>query len=302
MPLTAKGSEIMSNMKKEYGEKKGESVFYASKNAGRISGVDNIQSHDVPLGDCYKDGGGQDEVPLGKCYTDDVPPQIMSGDPVISPTSTSQYSGMQEQLRTAPQPAPHEPIDCEDTKDAQYALFVWKNGMEHAAGMFSSKEEAEAAAKQQGTRKHEIKKMADAVSKHWATVYSKGKQVYQSGPHSSFEEAHAAGKEALKQYPSAKGFNTGHGEFGGHNNIQTHRREYDVSTPQPSQPGHELAEVGAIERLEALHGRRSAPADFSGDANSPMGNLPSEVSFADIRRMGAGFNYNQGYGGDPYKK
>jgi hypothetical protein len=40
MPLTKKGSEIMAAMKKQYGEKKGESVFYASKNAGKITGVD----------------------------------------------------------------------------------------------------------------------------------------------------------------------------------------------------------------------------------------------------------------------
>lgn len=44
----------------------------------------------------------------------------------------------------------------------KYTLFVWKNGMEHAAGMFDSKEEAQAAAKEQGTRKHEVRKMADA--------------------------------------------------------------------------------------------------------------------------------------------
>jgi hypothetical protein len=40
MPLTAKGEKIESAMKKEYGAKKGESVFYASKNAGTIGGVD----------------------------------------------------------------------------------------------------------------------------------------------------------------------------------------------------------------------------------------------------------------------
>lgn len=39
MPLTKKGSKIMGNMKKEYGEKEGESVFYASANAGKITGV-----------------------------------------------------------------------------------------------------------------------------------------------------------------------------------------------------------------------------------------------------------------------
>ena len=40
MPLTAKGKEIMSAMDKEYGAKKGEQVFYASKNAGKIKGVE----------------------------------------------------------------------------------------------------------------------------------------------------------------------------------------------------------------------------------------------------------------------
>ena len=40
MPLTKKGNKIMRNMKSEYGEKKGESVFYASRNKGTIKGVD----------------------------------------------------------------------------------------------------------------------------------------------------------------------------------------------------------------------------------------------------------------------
>ena len=39
MPLTAKGEKVMKAMKAEYGAKKGESVFYASANAGKISGV-----------------------------------------------------------------------------------------------------------------------------------------------------------------------------------------------------------------------------------------------------------------------
>ena len=43
MPLTAKGSEIKSAMVKQYGEKKGTSVFYASKNKGTIKGVDETQ-------------------------------------------------------------------------------------------------------------------------------------------------------------------------------------------------------------------------------------------------------------------
>lgn len=40
MPLTAKGEEIKEHMEAEYGAEKGEQVFYASRNAGTISGVD----------------------------------------------------------------------------------------------------------------------------------------------------------------------------------------------------------------------------------------------------------------------
>ena len=39
MPLTPKGKKIMKSMKKQYGTKKGETVFYASKNKGVIKGV-----------------------------------------------------------------------------------------------------------------------------------------------------------------------------------------------------------------------------------------------------------------------
>jgi hypothetical protein len=39
MPLTDKGSKILNAMEKEYGEKKGKSVFYASENKGKLHGV-----------------------------------------------------------------------------------------------------------------------------------------------------------------------------------------------------------------------------------------------------------------------
>jgi hypothetical protein len=40
MPITSKGKKIMKSMKKEYGSKKGEQIFYASKNKGTIKGVE----------------------------------------------------------------------------------------------------------------------------------------------------------------------------------------------------------------------------------------------------------------------
>jgi len=39
MPLNSKGKKIKKAMEKEYGKKKGQSVFYASENSGRIKGV-----------------------------------------------------------------------------------------------------------------------------------------------------------------------------------------------------------------------------------------------------------------------
>ena len=40
MPLTAKGKKIYASMTKEYGDKKGRAIFYASKNKGTIKGVE----------------------------------------------------------------------------------------------------------------------------------------------------------------------------------------------------------------------------------------------------------------------
>lgn len=39
MPVTKKGAKIKAAMKKEYGSKKGEQIFYASANKGTIKGV-----------------------------------------------------------------------------------------------------------------------------------------------------------------------------------------------------------------------------------------------------------------------
>jgi len=58
MPLTAKGEEIKSAMSKQYGAKKGEEVFYASKNKGTISGVDSMQRDDAEFEVSYTGGDG----------------------------------------------------------------------------------------------------------------------------------------------------------------------------------------------------------------------------------------------------
>lgn len=39
MPLTGKGRKIKRAMEREYGQKKGDQVFYASENAGKIKGL-----------------------------------------------------------------------------------------------------------------------------------------------------------------------------------------------------------------------------------------------------------------------
>jgi len=39
MPKTAKGIKIYNALQKQYGEKKGASVFFAMENSGKIKGV-----------------------------------------------------------------------------------------------------------------------------------------------------------------------------------------------------------------------------------------------------------------------
>jgi hypothetical protein len=58
MPLTAKGEEILAQMKEQYGEEKGERVFYAAKNKGTITGVDAMKARakDVTQGRARDDG------------------------------------------------------------------------------------------------------------------------------------------------------------------------------------------------------------------------------------------------------
>ena len=46
MPLTAKGESILAAMIEKYGEEEGKRVFYASKNAGTITGVDSMSMND----------------------------------------------------------------------------------------------------------------------------------------------------------------------------------------------------------------------------------------------------------------
>ena len=41
MPITKKGAKILSAMKKEYGAKKGEAVYFASIVKGKIKGVED---------------------------------------------------------------------------------------------------------------------------------------------------------------------------------------------------------------------------------------------------------------------
>ena len=84
MPLTKKGNEIMGAMQKEYGSKKGKQIFYASKNSGKISGVDpGFYQHSTHLslqpqedsvhtsGDGFEDAA-YPKIPKTDCFYDNV--------------------------------------------------------------------------------------------------------------------------------------------------------------------------------------------------------------------------------------
>lgn len=40
MPLSQSGKKVLTNMQKQYGDKKGKSVFYASINKGKLKGME----------------------------------------------------------------------------------------------------------------------------------------------------------------------------------------------------------------------------------------------------------------------
>jgi hypothetical protein len=63
-PLTEKGRKIMAGMKEQYGER-GEEIFYRSKNAGTITGVDMNADQTKPedCADSDKDIGADPGVP-----------------------------------------------------------------------------------------------------------------------------------------------------------------------------------------------------------------------------------------------
>jgi hypothetical protein len=49
VPLTEKGEKILAHMIEQYGEEEGKKIFYASKNAGTIEGVDNMMNDSLVL-------------------------------------------------------------------------------------------------------------------------------------------------------------------------------------------------------------------------------------------------------------
>lgn len=54
MPLTPKGKKILRRMQEEYGPGKGNAVFFASLNEGRIRGVDLQRPQASPRSDRHK--------------------------------------------------------------------------------------------------------------------------------------------------------------------------------------------------------------------------------------------------------
>jgi hypothetical protein len=53
--MSKAGRKIMANLKKEYGDKKGEGIFYAMENKGEIPGMNKMKG--------YAEGGMMKEVP-----------------------------------------------------------------------------------------------------------------------------------------------------------------------------------------------------------------------------------------------
>ena len=49
MPLNKKGKKIKTSMVKQYGKKKGEAIFYAMENSGKLKGVKKKTTRNLSL-------------------------------------------------------------------------------------------------------------------------------------------------------------------------------------------------------------------------------------------------------------
>lgn len=101
MPLTSKGRKILAAMKEKYGEKRGEEVFYASKNAGTIEGVDVGWTSASRAAAAEKKSKGSEETPgekRGPAGSGEEPPDH----PQPSP---DQHLGEQEPIKKKKKPS-----------------------------------------------------------------------------------------------------------------------------------------------------------------------------------------------------
>ena len=48
MPLNDKGKKILASMEKQYGKKKGKTVFYAMENSGKLKGIKQLRRGGSP--------------------------------------------------------------------------------------------------------------------------------------------------------------------------------------------------------------------------------------------------------------
>jgi len=115
MPLTAKGEEILANMKQQYGPERGERVFYASANKGTIEGVHQKDNYAAPK----VTSNSQAAVAAS------------TGDAEDYPTPERQP----DLLGTVCEPGGIEPAEAEMTKDQD---LMTGGGSAPTAGMSSS--------------------------------------------------------------------------------------------------------------------------------------------------------------------
>jgi hypothetical protein len=92
MPLTAKGEKILSKMREEYGsEKKAKSVLYASKNKGKITGIDAADEYQPKGGKCGVSGRklqSCDDEESASASSSSISPRPVGGLPATSRQSS----------------------------------------------------------------------------------------------------------------------------------------------------------------------------------------------------------------------
>lgn len=274
MPLTSKGEEIKKNMESEYGPKKGEAVFYASKNKGTISGVDSML------------GGGCDAVPIAKCYDQSYPP--------MDPTSIGAMPTME---RGADAETKHDPSNGQFTGGSGGGgSGLSQNNPRQIREMAEKMWEKETGRPISSFRAKPMSELGSYFKRAKEEFENKGGKDEEPTQPSGMQEPTDADPDRL-QFKSHEARNPVEERRAERERLRGEEAALRAGPTGPEAPkdAFEPTTAGcdpAMSFDEAMFG--PAAHDYGADKFSSMGGLPETVTHRQMQNFGASFNFGEG--------